>query len=109
MLWLGGALNVKDTVIHSVATQTDIPNTILAQFGLKSDEFKFGQNILSPSYNPFAIFVFNNGFGMVKDKGLFVYDNVSNAVIQQTGTVDQDDVSEGKAYLQKLYWDFNSR
>ena len=109
MLWLGGALNVRDTVIHSVATQTDIPNTVLAQLNLSADEFKFGQNILGSAYNPFAIFVFNNGFGMIKDNRSFVYDNVSNALVQQTGDVQQDDLFEGKAYLQKLYWDFNSR
>ena len=109
MLWLGGALNVRDTVVHSVATQTDIPNTILAQFDWSDDGFKFGQDILGSSYNPFAVFVFNNGFGMVRNNGLYVYDNVANAVIQQTGDVKPKDISEGKAYIQELYWDFNSR
>jgi phosphoglycerol transferase MdoB-like AlkP superfamily enzyme len=109
MLWLGGALAVRDTVIHSVATQTDIPSTILAQFDWRGDDFKFGQNILGSSYNPFAVFVFNNGFGMVRNEGLFVYDNVANAIIQQSGEVKAEDLSEGKAFIQELYWDFNSR
>ena len=89
MLWLGGALSVRDTVVHSVATQTDIPNTVLAQFDWNGGEFKFGQNILGSSYNPFAVFVFNNGFGMVRNGGLFVYDNVANAIIQQSGEVNR--------------------
>ena len=109
MLWLGGALSVRDTVVHAVAAQTDIPNTILKQFDWNDGEFKFGQDILGSSYNPFAVFVFNNGFGMVRNNGLYVYDNVANAVIQQTGDVKPKDISEGKAYIQKLYWDFNSR
>lgn len=109
MLWLGGALNIRDTVIHSVATQTDIPNTILSQFNLPASEFKFGQDIFGNAYNPFAVYVFNNGFGMIRENRLFVYDNVSNAVIQQKGDFQEDNLSEGKAYIQKLYWDFNSR
>jgi phosphoglycerol transferase MdoB-like AlkP superfamily enzyme len=109
MLWLGGALQVTDTVIHSVGAQTDIPNTVLSQFNLDANEFKFGQNILSSSYNPFAVYVFNNGFGLVKSDRLFVYDNVSNAVIQEEGALKDGDLEEGKAYIQKLYWDFNSR
>jgi hypothetical protein len=109
MLWLGGALSVRDTVVHSIAAQTDIPNTVLAQFDWNDDEFKFGQDILGSSFNPFAVFVFNNGFGMVKNDRLYVYDNVANAVIQQTGDVKPKDISEGKAYIQELYWDFNSR
>lgn len=109
MLWLGGALSVSDTVIHSVACQTDIPNTVLAQFGLDGDEFKFGQNILGNAYNPFAVYLYNNGFGMIKPDRLFVYDNVSNSIIQHDGNVREDDLSEGKAFIQTLYWDFNSR
>ena len=109
MLWLGGALNVRDTVIHSVGSQTDIPNTILAQFGMDSHEFKFGQNILGIPCNPFAIYVYNNGFGMIKPDRLFVYDNVAGAIIQRAGDIKDDDLSEGKAFIQTLYWDFNSR
>ena len=33
----------------------------------------------------------------------------ANAVIQQSGDVKPEDISEGKAYIQELYWDFNSR
>jgi phosphoglycerol transferase MdoB-like AlkP superfamily enzyme len=109
MLWLGGALNVRDTVIHTVATQTDIPNTILGQFNWNADDFKFGQNMLGTSPNPFAVYIFNNGFGMIRENRLFVYDNVSGTVIQQKGDVKEEDIFEGKAYIQKLYWDFNSR
>lgn len=109
MLWLGGALNVRDTVVHSIAAQTDIANTILAQFKWNADDFKFGQNILGNAYNPFAVYVFNNGFGMIKSNGLYIYDNVSNSIIQQTGAISEEDLSEGKAFIQKLYWDFNSR
>ena len=46
---------------------------------------------------------------MVRNGGLFVYDNVANAIIQQSGEVKAEDISEGKAYIQELYWDFNSR
>jgi phosphoglycerol transferase MdoB-like AlkP superfamily enzyme len=109
MLWLGGALNAADTVIHSVSCQTDIPNTILAQFGMDAHEFKFGQNILGNNFNPFAVYLYNNGFGMIRPGRLFVYDNVSNSIIQQAGNVQEEDLSEGKAFVQTLYWDFNSR
>jgi phosphoglycerol transferase MdoB-like AlkP superfamily enzyme len=109
MLWLGGALAVSDTVIHSVACQTDIPNTVLGQFGLDGSEFKFGQDILGNAYYPFAMYFYNNGFGMIKPGGLYVYDNVSNSIIQQKGTVTEEDLSQGKAFVQTLYWDFNSR
>ena len=109
MLWLGGALSTADTVIHSVSCQTDIPNTILAQFGMDADEFKFGQDIMGNNFNPFAVYLYNNGFGMIKSDRLYVYDNVSNSIIQKAGDIREEDLSEGKAFVQTLYWDFNSR
>jgi phosphoglycerol transferase MdoB-like AlkP superfamily enzyme len=109
MLWLGGALNTTDTVIHAVSCQTDIPNTVLAQFGMDAHEFKFGQDILGNNYNPFAVYLYNNGFGMIKPDRVYVYDNVSNSIIQKSGDVQEVDLSEGKAFVQTLYWDFNSR
>ena len=55
------------------------------------------------------MYLYNNGFGMIKPGRLFVYDNVSNSIIQQAGNVQEKDLSEGKAFVQTLYWDFNSR
>ena len=41
--------------------------------------------------------------------GVLVFDNIANRVIQEDGTPSQEDLDEGKAYMQRLYWDFNSR
>ncbi|MEJ7646876.1 MAG: sulfatase-like hydrolase/transferase [Chryseolinea sp.] len=107
MLWLGGALAKSDTVVHSVAGQPDIPNTILGQLGLYDSKFQFSHDIFARNYNPFAVFVFNNGFGMIKQNGIMVFDNVAN---RTTGpTTMESSVEEGKSYMQKLYWDYNSR
>ena len=109
MLWLGGALATRDTVIHTIAGHTDIPNTILGQLHLYHKDFIFSHNLLSTSYTPFAIYVYNNGFGMVKEDKLLVFDNIADRIIQEEGAPSQVDLEEGKAYIQRLYWDFNSR
>ncbi len=108
MLWLGGALAKTDTIIHTVAGQTDIPNTLLAQLGLYNNTFQFSHDIFSRNYNPFAIFVFNNGFGIVKTDRVGVFDNVAKRSILEEG-VTESDMEEGKAYMQKMYWDYNAR
>lgn len=109
LLWLGGVLTKRDTVIHTVAGHPDIANTILGQVGMYDRNFMFSHNILSSSYDPFAVFVFNNGFGLVRPDRLFVFDNVSQRIIQEKGKPAGQDLEEGKAYIQKLYWDYNSR
>jgi phosphoglycerol transferase MdoB-like AlkP superfamily enzyme len=109
MLWLGGAIAKKDTVIHTIGGHPDIPNTILGQFGMYDNNFIFSHDILSSNYKPFAVFVYNNGFGVVKSGTVLVFDNIANRIIQEDGTPSTEDLDEGKAYMQRLYWDFNSR
>jgi phosphoglycerol transferase MdoB-like AlkP superfamily enzyme len=109
MLWLGGAIAKQDTIIHTVGGHPDIPNTILGQFGMFDKNFIFSHDLLSRNYKPFAIFVYNNGFGVVKSGKIVVFDNIANRVIQEDGSPSAEDLDEGKAYMQRLYWDFNSR
>jgi phosphoglycerol transferase MdoB-like AlkP superfamily enzyme len=109
MLWLGGAIAKQDTVIHTIGGHPDIPNTILGQLGMFDKNFIFSHDILSNNYEPFAVFVYNNGFGVVKSGKILVFDNIANRVIHQDGSPSAEDLDEGKAYMQRLYWDFNSR
>jgi len=109
MLWLGGALATSDTTIHTLGGHPDIANTILRQLDKYDGDFVFSNDMLSKSYKPFAVFVYNNGFGIVKNGGVIVYDNIANRIIQEKGSLSAEDLEEGKAYMQKLYWDFNSR
>lgn len=109
MVWLGGAINAKDTVIHSYANQTDIANTVLAQLDKPDPNFKFSNDILNSEYDDFAIFVFNNGFGYLNDGTTVVYNNTGGKYLRKEGIESQKDLEMGKAYMQVLYNDFNQR
>jgi phosphoglycerol transferase MdoB-like AlkP superfamily enzyme len=106
MIWTGGALMVKDTVIHTVGSQTDLVTTLLGQLNIDSREFIFSKNILSPSPDPYAFFTFNEGFGFLTHEDFLVYNTLSNrfmSTTQQEGSILHDRV---KAYLQYIYTDF---
>ena len=109
MLWLGGALAVRDTVVHTVGCQTDIPNTILGQVGLFEKEFMFSHDLCAKNNDPMAMFIFNNGFGMVTPDALMVYDNVAERPVVEEGRIGEKHIENAKAFMQMLYWDFNSR
>ena len=47
MLWLGGALNIRDTIINKIGSHTDIPATLLSQLDLPSEDFQFGKDLFS--------------------------------------------------------------
>ncbi len=107
MLWIGGALSVRDTVVHTISGHPDIANTVLGQVGSHDDRFEFSNNLFS-DHHPFAIYIFNNGFGMIQEGKNFVFDNNAKKVIAQEGAVNEEDIESGKAYIQRLYWTFNS-
>ena len=109
MLWLGGALAVKDTLIHSFTSQTDIANTVLGQIAEPDPDFRFSRNVLDATNYNFAVYVYNNGFGFIDSSRLVVYDNTGKRYMQKTGVKNEKDLELGKAYMQTLYNDFNSR
>ncbi len=110
MLWLGGALAQRDTVVTTLGCHADIANTILGQVDLKDRAFTFSHDLFDTSYkNPFAVFVYNNGYGFKTDSTLSVFDTIGKTYILEEGNPSDFEKELGKAYMQKLYWDFNSR
>ena len=108
MLWLGGALQVQDTVVEKYASQTDLPVTILRQLDINS-EYPFSKDILDNKSKSFAFYAFNDGFGFMTDTMKLVYDNVSQKYILTEGAVTGGEPEIGKAYLQVTFEDFINR
>jgi len=106
MLWLGGAVKEAQT-IDVYANQTDLAATLLTQLGVASYDFTFSRDILSPLYNEYSFYTFNNGFGFIDSTGITIYDNANNSHLLQTGNEAQ--TTKGKALLQTLYDDLGNR
>jgi len=100
MLWLGGALATRDTVIRRIASQTDIAKTLLSQMGLPSDDFPLSKDFLAPGVPEFAYYSFPNVFGYVDRAGSYVFDNVTQTIINQEGTVSAAAIAAGRAFQQ---------
>ncbi|MDX1627570.1 MAG: sulfatase-like hydrolase/transferase [Fulvivirga sp.] len=109
MLWLGGALQVRDTVMHTYGSQTDIPNTLLGQVAKPNPEFLFSKNMMDQAHHDFAVFVYNNGYGYLDEDKTIIYDNVGRRYIQKQGIKGDEDLLPGMSYIQQLYNDYNSR
>jgi phosphoglycerol transferase MdoB-like AlkP superfamily enzyme len=109
MIWLGGALKVKDTVIENLASQTDLAATLCGQLNIDHRDFKFSKNILTAGYKPFSFFTFNNGFGFMKPGKTFIYSTVTNTYSEESANKDSINANQGKAYLQSLFMDFRNK
>jgi len=109
MIWLGGALSSRDTVIDKIASQTDLAATLLAQLRIKADDFRFSRNVLSVVYKPYSFFTFSNGFGYIKPDKLLIYNTITNSYFDGLTAADSLNARQGKAYLQSLYLDFYNK
>jgi phosphoglycerol transferase MdoB-like AlkP superfamily enzyme len=108
MLWLGGALKA-DSVIQTFGNQTDLANTLLAQLDKPDPAFLFSKNLLSPSTPSFAVFVFHDGYGFVTPESYLVYDNIGKRYITEHGKTNDEVRNRARAFMQKLYTDYNSK
>lgn len=109
MLWLGGALTARDTIIDNLASQTDLASTLFAQLDINADEFTFSKNIISSDYVAYSFYTFNNGFGFQKPGKLLLYNTITNTFSGSEQSPDSTDGRQAKAYLQSLYQDSYSK
>jgi phosphoglycerol transferase MdoB-like AlkP superfamily enzyme len=110
MLWLGGALAVRDTVVSQLGIQTDLPRTLLGQLGLDGTAYRWSRNLFAPDVKSWSWFTFTDGFGWINDSGGAVaWDNVGRRVIAQHGTTGAGEIRLGEAMLQVLIDDYVKR
>lgn len=107
MLWLGGAVNIQDTVIHTYGSQTDLAATILRQLNMESAQYPYSNNLLVASSNDFAYYVYNDGFGYVDGSSEVNYDLGGKQITRLKGDSSKLDI--GKSYMQMIYSDFNGK
>ena len=107
MLWLGGALAVKDTVISNYGSQTDLAYTLLGQLGLYREDFKFSNDLLSKHHNSFAYYTFHDGIGFISDSLYTVYSLTTDNLIIAPDRLTDWERKQSLAYLQYLLDAFN--
>ena len=109
MLWLGGALHKKGIEIDNIASQVDLPYTLLELLNGDNSDFTFSKNIFNNSEKQYAHYIFNKGFGTYTKNGLFLYDYISKKPIIEEGTEVTKLDSLGKSISQNAFQDFIDR
>ena len=109
MLWLGGALRVRDTVVHRIGSSVDLAPTMLLQLGLSRAGFRWGRNLLQQGPGGFAWFAHQDGFAFIDPAGWLVFDERSRQDVQRAGAADRSHWRRGSALLQASFADYLSR
>lgn len=108
MLWLGGVITKPGTRISTFASQTDIASTLLAQLQLSSkEEFSYSKDILAEKIDPFALYLFTNGYGYVSATHESVYDFDLKKFVSRSG--NEAEINIGQIYIQTLFNDYNKK
>lgn len=107
MVFTGGVMSVRDSVVSTIGSQTDMVATLYAQLGMDASAFKYSKNLLNPSVIPFAFYAYPNAIAVVNGDGAYIYElgtkrNLGNNVNPEAGELV-------KAYLQVLDRDFKSK
>ena len=100
--------SLRGTTFDKICGNTDIPATLLAQFGVNHDEFIWSKDVFNTCYKPFAFFELYSGLGWKTDEGEFVI-TTNNTVVKNTFPEDKSDslTRQGKAYMQYHFDLFN--
>ncbi len=110
MIWIGGAVNVHDSIVTRIGSQSDICNTVLSQLNIvPQKQFNYSKNLLDDSNTSFAFYTFNSGFGFVRDSCKIIYDNNSSSLLNNVGNCPQSIIDIGKSYQQVVYEEFLHR
>lgn len=103
LILTGGALQVKDSVISVIGSQTDMVATLFAQLGLRHDQYKYSKNLLAEDVKPFAFYSYSGAAGVVSEYGTSIYDLKSRQYIRTDSLNHNDELL--KAWLQSIHTD----
>jgi phosphoglycerol transferase MdoB-like AlkP superfamily enzyme len=109
MIWLGGALAAKDTVVDTYFSQNDLPFTLLHQMDIDNPDYLFSKDFLTDNVPAFGFSVFNNGFAIINKDGYVQVDNDTHKATFSEGKDSSSLKKLGEAIMQKLTTDFNKR
>ncbi len=110
MLWLGGAVPARDSVVDAIGSQVDLAPTLLEMLGIAPTQpYPWGRSLLRPKTRPFAYYGFEVGYGLITESGALVYDGRAGRITSRTGQVDPAADRLGRALLQATYQDYLDR
>lgn len=97
-------MNVQDSVVTTLGSQTDMVATLFAQLKMDASAFHYSKNLLSPTVVPFAFYAFTNAASVVTTSGAYIYDLKTKKPIGPNTNPRDGELL--KAYLQIVDRDF---
>ena len=89
-----------------MGSQQDLLASLLGQLNAHSDKFPWSRDLFSPKKNAFAYFAFEDGFGVIDERGQVVFDNELKRTVTRQGEpsdlIKAELLRTGKAIQQEV-------
>lgn len=100
MVFSGGAVSIRDTMVTKIGSQTDLAATLLAQMEIPSSTYRYSRNLLADSVPQVAFFSNPGAVGVYSKKGVSVFDIKGCRFIE--GDSSRSNRTALQAYLQTI-------
>jgi phosphoglycerol transferase MdoB-like AlkP superfamily enzyme len=104
LVFTGGPLLVRDTVVTTLGAQTDMVATLFSQLGMDYSRYHYSKDLLAPGVLPFAYYAYTHAAALVDERGACVLDLKSRKMIGENTSPDTRAALE--AYLQVVDAEF---
>lgn len=93
----------KGKVLDRTGSHTDLAATVLQNLEFDTGPFRYSRNLLSRDLSGRAFYTFDNGFGLINDSAILVYDHVGGRILSREGPVTDSLLTLGKRLLQGTF------
>ncbi|MDR2130753.1 MAG: sulfatase-like hydrolase/transferase [Odoribacteraceae bacterium] len=107
LIFTGGAMRVRDSVVTTLGSQTDVVATLLAQLGMDYSRYRYSKNLLNPRARPFAYYAYSHAAALLDGRGACILDLKSRKSLGDTN--DPESRATLEAYLQVIETEFKGR
>ena len=104
LVFTGGAMRVRDSLVMTLGSQTDVVATLLAQLEMDHSRYRYSKNLLNPRALPFAYYAYSHAAALLDERGACILDLKSGENLGDNNSSGSRATLE--AYLQVVEQEF---
>ena len=107
LIFTGGVVTARDTVVSTLGSQTDLAATLLSQLDADHSRYRYSKNLLNPSALPFAYYAYSQAAALIDNRGACILDLKGHENLGDNASPLSRATLE--AYLQSIEQEFKGR
>ena len=111
MIWYGDVIKeeFKGEKHQKIGSQLDIAPTLLAQFNIDANEYKFGKDLFNVHSQEFVPYAFPRGYGWIRPEGYYAFSQGYNRILENEANSNEEELrlkKEAELFFQLSFQDY---